>query len=657
MSVAVTIPMHGAAATIRRAVDSVLAQTHRDLDLYVLNDGDGPEAWAPLADIADQRLHRIDLPENRGRYAADHYAVTELVDAEWWVPHDADDWCEPDWIERLIDAADDADVVLAPQTVHPLRGDVKVEEVQRWDGSARFRWHAHMAGLWSVSWLRDVGLTNPHVRVGWDTVMTSAAFVTGRVNVAETAGYHRVRRRDSLTNAPDTGMGSSLRKATAKVLRSVWSQIVADPTATRRIVASAPWPSMAPPAPTTTPAGAVDLTSDQKLWGSWAMHPGAAAEIDARLHQLAPRVVVESGSGSSTLVLARYAEATGATVVSLEHDRQFYDRTLRLLRRHRLAGKVDVRLAPLVDTADGPWYDTDLPDGIEFALIDGPPERCGGRAAALPELHRHLADGWELWLDDGGREGERAALAAWEGRYGVAVQRTRIPHSLVRVTPSVVAPPPVDASEVTVTLLTGGRPQTLAASLASMPPSLLASAQVIALHNGSDPETGEVLAGYSDVIDKLIETPTMVSIGDAASLLASHVGDRPYWLHLEDDWQHTTSVGGWLQVAQAALGDPSVAQVRLRHRADKVLDRHMVTRKPLRWKQHPQGLIADAHLSTNPTLVRSEDAVKMWPAAGERAMQRRALDAGMARVVQLHPGVFAHADDGVSLRMATGCEA
>lgn len=142
----------------------------------------------------------------------------------------------------------------------------------------------------------------------------------------------------------------------------------------------------------------------------WVLPDVAIEAIEARLEELRPGLVLEAGSGRSTAVLARHA----AHVVTLEHLPQHAARTRRTLDG---ATNVDLRCVDLamLKTPAGlaRWYDTELPDGIEWALVDGPPAYTGGRLAALFAIAPHLAPGAEVWLDDAERPGEQAALAAW----------------------------------------------------------------------------------------------------------------------------------------------------------------------------------------------------------------------------------------------------
>jgi hypothetical protein len=200
---------------------------------------------------------------------------------------------------------------------------------------------------------------------------------------------------------------------------------------------------------------------------------------------------------------------------------------------------------------------------------------------------------------------------------------------------------------VTVAVLTGFRPELLARTLGSLPGWLLDTADVVVVHDGGDDATEAVLEQYRDRIDRHIRrkhaTARMHTIGENWSLLAEHA-TRPYFLMLEDDWEFVSLGAQWLADAREAL-DAGVAQVRLRHVSETVLNRHMVDRSPITWSPHRFGWIADAHLTTNPSLLRSADLPSLFPADGERHMQRRGFEAGLRCVVQSNPGAFMHIGD------------
>jgi protein-L-isoaspartate O-methyltransferase len=645
--VTVSVPMWNASDTIRRAVDSLLGQTITAMKVVVVNDGGPSSVWEPLADITDERLIRVDLPDNKGRYHADHVVLTQHCKTPWFAICDADDFVDSDWLETLLSHTP-ADVVLADHWVHPLKGGPpEVSSVKTMDVHKRFMWRAHMAGLYKTEWAVKHSITNPHVRVGWDNVMTSIPFLLGEAKISRHPKYHRVRRQGSLTTAKDTGINSVYRRNLVPHLKAAWRQISQDPSCISKVVAG-----MA------QTQSSMDLITNSRLFtNQWILPKTTAAELDARLWQKQPRTILECGSGVSTLILARYAQQTGAKVVSLEHKGEFYQQTLQLLRRQNLRDAVDLRICKL-DRSENPWYVTDLPDNIDFVLIDGPPTGEGGRAATFPNIYPHLSENWEAWLDDGDRVEETEMVKAWVSEFGVKSRFHRFPHGMYEIRPKAFGrPPKLVGDDVVITVLAGGRPELLENTLDLFPAQLLRDANVLMIHNGADEPTGQIISKYEKYFDQIVVNEQLLSIGHNCGIAAEYAAasGREFWLHLEDDWCCDTLDNSWLATAKTLLEDPEIAQVRLRHIGEPVLGKHMVTNTRIDWEPHSRFLTAEAHLTPNPSLVRASDALKMWPAEGEKGMQRRAYNAGMKKVAQLYPGAFHHTGAGMSLRAITNC--
>lgn len=139
--------------------------------------------------------------------------------------------------------------------------------------------------------------------------------------------------------------------------------------------------------------------------------------LDAR-----PRVIVECGSGVSTIVLARCLQLNGAGhLYSLEHDAPFAQTMRDEMARQGLSQRVTVLVAPLRPLAlngrQWLWYALEaLPDApIDMLVIDGPPGRTQPlvRYAAGPVLFGRLAPGAVAFLDDADRGKERRVLGRW----------------------------------------------------------------------------------------------------------------------------------------------------------------------------------------------------------------------------------------------------
>lgn len=247
-TVHVTIPTFNTPPDmLRRSVLSVLAQTHEDLVLYVMNDGgDIDMMYDAINDVDDPRHVVVDSEQNRGRYASDHDAVASISaigPGQLWAPLDSDDWAEPTWLEMLVnmmERSDTADVVFCDHLIHRRgRRTPAIERVKVWDGTDRLAWHAHLSGLWSVDFVTEWHLTNPGWRIAWDTIMTSAPWVVGTVRVVPVPLVNRTIRPGSLTTATVTRFGSSARNEARKRCEQVWADIVANPDRTREILSNA----------------------------------------------------------------------------------------------------------------------------------------------------------------------------------------------------------------------------------------------------------------------------------------------------------------------------------------------------------------------------------------------------------------------------------
>ena len=158
--------------------------------------------------------------------------------------------------------------------------------------------------------------------------------------------------------------------------------------------------------------------------GGWAASPDVVAVLVEELLERRPRLIVECGSGVSTLWLALVIEwySLPSRIVSLDHDPGYAEQTRRSLARHDVGRHAEVRDAPLTSVGlaghSTDWYDpaalTDLTD-IGLLFVDGPPETTGPlvRWPAVPLLGERLAPTATVVLDDLVRASEQEVAARW----------------------------------------------------------------------------------------------------------------------------------------------------------------------------------------------------------------------------------------------------
>lgn len=101
--VSVIIPAYNAAAMLPTAIESLLAQSHRALEILVSDDAstDDTVAVAKRYAAKDARVRVLTTTTNEGPYAARNRALDECR-GEFVTTHDADDWSHPRKIETQV---------------------------------------------------------------------------------------------------------------------------------------------------------------------------------------------------------------------------------------------------------------------------------------------------------------------------------------------------------------------------------------------------------------------------------------------------------------------------------------------------------------------------------------------------------------------------
>jgi predicted O-methyltransferase YrrM len=143
----------------------------------------------------------------------------------------------------------------------------------------------------------------------------------------------------------------------------------------------------------------------------WAASPDLLLTLVDLVSTERPSLIVECGSGASTLWLALALRRFGidGRIIALDHDPVFSGRTRDFLARHDVLDLAEVRDAPLesfsLDGETYSWYARtaweDLA-GIDLLFVDGPPAATGHQARypALPLLNKSLSPIATIVLDD-----------------------------------------------------------------------------------------------------------------------------------------------------------------------------------------------------------------------------------------------------------------
>ncbi len=226
MTVAVSISHLNCHAYVRRAVESVLAQTHEDLICVVVSDADTRPPWQELGDITDPRLRTYTSVVNRGPEFW-HEAVRRASGCEFLAVQDADDTSDRMRLSRLLRAIGDA-----PGVSSHIGGDYNgtAHKPAHRKLNERFRHRRCHAGLWRSADLETIGGYYGGHRLGWDSLIVNAMSLLGEAQKrpmphVDRTLYYVNARPDSITRTAATRKGSPARVAAAEVAAGKWSRM------------------------------------------------------------------------------------------------------------------------------------------------------------------------------------------------------------------------------------------------------------------------------------------------------------------------------------------------------------------------------------------------------------------------------------------------
>ena len=112
MKVSVVITVYNIESYIKECMDSVLNQTHRDLEVVVVDDCSPDDSMDIVKSYEDERIKIVTHEENMGAGWARRHGI-EASTGDYVITVDGDDWLSEDFIEKLVEGAEKthADIV------------------------------------------------------------------------------------------------------------------------------------------------------------------------------------------------------------------------------------------------------------------------------------------------------------------------------------------------------------------------------------------------------------------------------------------------------------------------------------------------------------------------------------------------------------------
>ncbi len=154
MRVSILIPVYNTAAFLPLCLDSIIAQTHRDLQIVLINDGSSDNSQA-IAEQYAARDSRVEVyhQENAGVATARNHLLRH-VRGDYVLFVDSDDWIEPDMVEFLLGNMQEhgADIVTCAMVSNdsPVTHHLHLEIWDQQKAIEKFLFHKELSGsLWN----------------------------------------------------------------------------------------------------------------------------------------------------------------------------------------------------------------------------------------------------------------------------------------------------------------------------------------------------------------------------------------------------------------------------------------------------------------------------------------------------------------------------
>ena len=101
--VSIIVPVYNVGRYLERTVHSLLNQTHRNVEVLLIDDGSKDDSRQVMEKLAaeDSRVVALVQPCNQGVSAARNRGLDEMT-GEWVCFCDGDDWYEPAFVEKML---------------------------------------------------------------------------------------------------------------------------------------------------------------------------------------------------------------------------------------------------------------------------------------------------------------------------------------------------------------------------------------------------------------------------------------------------------------------------------------------------------------------------------------------------------------------------
>lgn len=166
--ISIIMPIYNAAEQVGVAIESLLAQTYKNIEIIAVDDCSSDHTFKVLQELVkqDSRVKAVQPAENGGAYAARNYGL-KFVTGDLITTHDSDDWSHPQKIETQVNYLEKNPHVMGC-VVHWARVQANLAFTQNWRPSDALIHWSHSSFMFRREVWESLGEWD-QVRIGGDT--------------------------------------------------------------------------------------------------------------------------------------------------------------------------------------------------------------------------------------------------------------------------------------------------------------------------------------------------------------------------------------------------------------------------------------------------------------------------------------------------------
>lgn len=209
--ISILIPAYKAEKYLEKALDSALEQTYGNIEIVVVDDGSIDETCSILKRYAGTYPRRIRYATQTNKGSGPtRNALLDMAEGEYITFLDADDWIEPDYIERLFEGIGENDLVLSGYSLYDSNYDLRVKSLPNASPFSKYSFCLTAGKLWKASFLNNNNLRFGTLKIGEDNVFNVCAYSkTNSIATLPYAGYCVYSHDSSASRSSSFSEGNS----------------------------------------------------------------------------------------------------------------------------------------------------------------------------------------------------------------------------------------------------------------------------------------------------------------------------------------------------------------------------------------------------------------------------------------------------------------